>query len=133
MIFYTRHSFLTRGMDGYSYGFFAVIRESKRWDISLLRHEEEHLRQFRASWGLSFFLYYLFDERRLQYEAQAYAKSVDNGMPILTAARCLCSLYGLKGLTEQEAIEEIYAYITVRSVDTSWSPRHGVGSWGHSI
>jgi hypothetical protein len=73
LVFYT--DFLVPDKSaGCARGPFIFIRPKYKHDIGLLKHEQEHVKQWLMTLGFHGLLYLLFDKYKLWAEVQAYKK-----------------------------------------------------------
>jgi len=98
------------GFAGKCYGFLIAIRPKYKNDVGLYEHEYVHVKQFYQSFFTMGIWYELLHDKRLQYEAEAYAEQVKYGASIERMAFFMTAKYDLD-VTVEQAKKEIERYL----------------------
>lgn len=98
------------GFSACTIGPVVIIYEPKSKIKSLIVHEQVHVKQWKCTWGLFWFLYLFSKSHRLKYEAEAYAEQARQyKWPYRAAkryAKILANKYFLN-VTKQQAFDAI--------------------------
>lgn len=96
--------------DAFNLFFVILIRPAFKGDEGLLAHELAHTDQVLRTKGLHIIKMRVSKKYRLEAEAEAYAISVNYGLPIQTATKHLYSNYNT-GATYSECYNKICEYL----------------------
>jgi len=96
--------------DAITIGTYIFARPSVRLQKGIIEHEKVHVRQFKKE-PIIFWFKYLFSKKyRFEYESEAYATSIRNGMEIEVAVNILRTKYKLN-VTREHCLDTILKYL----------------------